>query len=420
MRIRSVLSPAIVGLSLAALPALGAGWNILREPYLEPNLLDGFAFEWQYFMVHDARQQFTGSIGYVLADPRGHLGEVSPLSLVDAFTRKLLPLSVMPSGANIALAGQWGDGSQFANYERFDRDYEASLSDKSFNAESARTGSRVQLLEQATGADPIGSFRLKGETRDAAWDLVVTPDALFGDAAGEFSRMSGTDVGYLPGEQWNVHMEWPRTRVVGTMTNRATNQTYPIDGHGYRENSWGRWNFAFDGWTFSVVSDRSNRVEWAWQTYHKSKSMDWLDVRFEDGGATVSRRFFAHTGQLRWNLNDWFFHSEAHQCVPNAVEVVGEDVDYRIRASYDLTDRQLPMLSTATPLTSIYVIMIHMPYIKGVIENVRTGAVVARFEGQGGGEFSTTRSLWSTLSARQCAAWGQRFNQEYALSIAPR
>jgi hypothetical protein len=415
MKLRSIAF-GLLGcvLSLASAHAQAAGWNVLRDTYMRPSLVDGFTFEWQYFMVHDAKQQFTGSIGYVLVDPRGRLGWVDADGLTDLWQGGLFPLSVMPSGASVALAGTWADGTQFANYERFAQNYAVGIQDKNFTADPNAEGYFAQLLERESVRGDAGVFQLKGQTADAAWDLTVTPEALFESGPEEYTTVRGFDVGFVPGEHWNVHMEWPRTRVVGTIRNLKTGKSYPIDGHGYRENSWGRWNFAVDGWVFSVVSDRKQKVQWAWQTYHKSKDMDWLDVSFEDQGQPVTRRFFAKQDQLRWKLGEWFFHKEARQCVPNTVDVVAEDGDYRVRATYDLTGRQLPMLSTATALTQIFVIMIHMPYIKGVIENVKTGEVVTRFEGQGGGEFSTTRSLWQNLPETNCERWGRRFNTEYS------
>ena len=68
----------------------------MRKEYMAAEegsgLLDGLSLEWEYFMVHD--DSFTGIIGYVLADPREYLGGDAPLKL-------------MPSGMNIAVAGQW-------------------------------------------------------------------------------------------------------------------------------------------------------------------------------------------------------------------------------------------------------------------------------------------------------------------------
>ncbi len=397
-------------------PTIGQepGWNVLTPPYLQSSPVDGFTFEWQYFMVHDAKRQFTGSIGYVLVDPRGRLGNITD---EESLSRWKLPVSLMPSGASLAIAGRWSDGSSFSNYQRFANEFTVSSQTKNFTAKDSQREMFATLTEETKVNALGGAFRLEGQTEDVAWDLLVTPDWMDAGAdqlGAPFGPVSGKDVGFLPGESWNVHMQWPRTHVEGTMTNRKTGETLPISGHGYRENSWGRWNFALDGWVFSVLSDEQSKVQWAWQTYHKSKDMDWLDVRFQDQGVNKSLRFFAKDNQLRWKLKDWFYHRGAHQCVPNAVEVLAQNDDYRIRASYELTDAQLPMLSNATALTRIFVIMIHTPIIKGSIENRKTGEIVATFAGQGGGEFSTTRSLWSDIKPEQCEHWGQRFRKEYS------
>lgn len=390
-----------------------SGWHVLNGDYLGLSPIDGFTFEWQYFMVHDASGQFTGSIGYVLVDPRGRLGGISD---TEGWARWRLPVSVMPSGASIAIAGRWADGSGFSNYERFTSGYEVSGASKNFVASDSERKLSAVLIEETKVSALGGSFRLRGETPDANWDFTVTPD--WPDAGADqlerpFGPVSGSDVGFLPGESWNVHMQWPRTRVTGTMTNLRTGETITISGHGYRENSWGRWNFAVDGWAFAVVSDARSKVMWSWQSYHKSKQMDWLDVRFRDRGVTKSLRLYAKENQLRWRLKDWSFDQAARACIPHAVEVVGQDANYRIRASYDLTEAQQPMLSNATALTRIFVIMTHTPKIRGTIINRNTGDTVASFEAQGGGEFSTTRFVRDDLSPSDCERWGQRFTSEY-------
>lgn len=399
-----------------------AGWNILQPPYTNyTSPIDGFTFEWQYFMVHDARGQFTGSIGFVLADPKGRLGTPSSDGAIVPSKVPPLPFSVMPSGANVAVGGKWGDGSWLSNYERLQDAPRVDPNDKGFSARDTKQGYFAQLTEVERVTPTSGVLELQGRTKDAAWDLTVTPEWITGspvatDSAGvPFGPITGRDVGVLfPGEKWTVHMQWPRTRVSGTMVNLRSGQTFNVSGHGYRENSWGRWNFALDGWAFAVVSDAASQVQWAWQSYHKSKSMDWLDVSFMDQGTQVTRRLFAASDQLRWTLGDWSFDPEARQCVPNKVDVVAGDQDYVIKASYGLRGAQVPLLSSVTPLTTIFVIMIQTPYIRGTIESAKTGRLVTSFEGQGGGEFSTTRSVKSSIDDQECALWGeQRFNREY-------
>ena len=399
-----------------------AGWNILSEPYTLTSPVDGFTFEWQYFMVHDSAGQFTGSIGFVVADPKGRLGSPSSDGAIVPSNTPVLPFSIMPSGPSVAVAGRWADGSWTSNYERLQNGTHVEKEGKGFAARDDKHGYFAELSEADKVTAAGGTFDLKGQTADIAWDLRITPEwteRASDQPALPFGPITGYDMGLLPGEKWTVHMQWPRTHVEGTITNLKTGQSHAISGHGYRENSWGRWNFAVDGWAFSVVSDAASKVQWSWQSYHKSKTMDWVDVSFEDQGQTVKRRYFAHENELRWTLSDWSFHQDARQCVPNKVEVVAQDGDYRIKANYDLTGAQTPMLSQATPLTKIFVIMIHTPYIRGTIENAKTGAVISTFEGQGGGEFSTMRSVRASVDDKGCQAWGERFNREYDKSSFP-
>jgi hypothetical protein len=386
-----------------------SGWNVLNGRYLQSSVSDMFTFEWQYFMVHDAAEQFKGSIGFVLVDPKARLGSTSSGA-------SRLPFDMLPSGPSVAVGGFWGDGSSFSNYERLGSSQQIGVQDKTFAAADGR-GYFAELKEVETVTPTSGVFSLKGKSADAEWDLEVSPDWTHNNTNAygtPFGPVVGTDVGPVPGERWTVHMQWPRTKVQGTMKNLRTGVTHTISGHGYRENAWGRFNFAFDGWAFAILSDARSGVQWAWQTYHRSKDMDWLDVSFEDDGKTVQRRFFAKDDTLRWKLGGWSFHREARKCIPNAVEVVAQDAEYRIRAKYDLAESQTPMLSSATALTKIFVIMVHTPMIRGTIERVATGEVVASFEGRGGGEFSTTRSILPHNSPENCEQWGQRFAREYA------
>ena len=74
---------------LAALPCLPRialsdcnsgleGWEVLTSRYTSsiPPFIDGITFQWDYFMIHST--EFTGSIGYVVADPRGKLTGLMP------------------------------------------------------------------------------------------------------------------------------------------------------------------------------------------------------------------------------------------------------------------------------------------------------------------------------------------------------
>ncbi len=99
--------------SLLILPALSRsprascttglqGWQVLSDDYQigKPYFLDGVTFQWDYFMVHG--DGFTGSIGYVVADPRQHLA------------------GLMPSGGNAAISGMFSaTGEPAADYVNF-------------------------------------------------------------------------------------------------------------------------------------------------------------------------------------------------------------------------------------------------------------------------------------------------------------
>ncbi|MEY3902288.1 MAG: hypothetical protein RL189_1594 [Pseudomonadota bacterium] len=392
-----------------------SGWNVLGDAFLTPSQLDGITFEWQYFMIHDKENKFTGSIGYVLADPRGHLGKTSNSTDND---RWMLPVSLMPSGASVAIGGRWAGDSRISNYHRYSKGFSASHLTKDFSAQDEDASLFAKLTEQRRISANEGLLRLEGRTNDFAWDLNVTPDWIDSNSDESnqpFGPLSGRDVGYLPGENWTVHMQWPRTHVEGTLVNRRTGEELSISGHGYRENAWGRWNFAVDGWAFSVLSDEKSKVQWAWQSYHKSRDMDWLDVRFDDSGVTKRLRLFAKENQLRWNLKDWTYDSSARQCVPNTVEVVGLTNDYEIRAHYSLADgHQQAMISDATPLTRAYVIMVHTPLIQGTIRSRKNGNIITSFQGQGGGEFSFHRNLVDSSGELDCGRMEKHFSQEYA------
>ncbi|MFW5740400.1 MAG: hypothetical protein ACOC1F_08535, partial [Myxococcota bacterium] len=75
----------------------------------------------------------------------------------------------------------------------------------------------------------------------------------------------------------------------------------------------------------------------------------------------------------------------------------------------DLTNRQVPMLSDATPATEQYVIMIQFPWVEGIITRLDDGEVIATFAGQGGGEFSNARSK-AAMTDAECREWGASFS----------
>lgn len=373
------------------------GWNIMSPDYQAPDDLDAISFEWDYFMVHDETGAFTGSIGYLFANPRdaGGLGDL------------------LPKGGNAAVAGLFGDGSRVADYRNFGlENATASGTERSFEAADDGTGHFARITPLRGAAGGKDELLLEGRTEGLAWSLRVSQDwtALSSDPD-VFAPMTGTDVGKMSDDEvWNVNMLWPRTQVKGTVTRLSDGKEIAVDGHGYRENSWGRWAFNFGGWDFAVVSDEASGVSWAWQSYHQeSDQLDYLDVGFVDDGEVKLEQFKASEGELGWEHPSWTFDEKARVCVPTSTKVVARNDRYVVEANAELGDKQVPMLSDATAATDQYVIMIQFPWVEGTITRVDDGTVVVTFAGQGGGEFSNARSSKSSMSDDECNAWGESF-----------
>jgi hypothetical protein len=383
-----------------------AGWNILAPSYPANNNLDLLSFEWDYFMVHDKEGKFTGSIGYLIANPRNSTIFIPGMA------------DLVPAGGNTAIAGKFEGGSPSANYHNFRSNYQASGKRRYFEGVEPGTDLFAALIPVPEN----NALLLQGQTEDFAWDLVVTQDwpELTGEKGnGAFEPVTGRDVGnnaalaLLGGEVWTVDMLWPRTKIVGTITDLSDPLdpvTVTIDGHGYRENSHGRWAFNAGGWDFGVVSDEASQVMWTWQTYHHaSTKLDFADVAFYDGDELVIAHFNSNEKQLGWFHEDWRFHSGARQCMPRSAEVLAVNEDYIVEARLDIGDNQVPMLSNATAATRAYVIQILFPMISGTIKRRATGEVITTFAGQGGGEFSVSRQP-ASVSERSddwCYCWGR-------------
>lgn len=374
------------------------GWNIMSPEYLEPSDIDGISFEWDYFMVHASDGAFTGSVGYLFANPRN----VSGLG------------DLLPKGGNAAVAGLFKDGGRAADYRNFGIDGSSiSGTERRFDAQGDGDGQFAKMTpERAAVAGEPDSLHLEGKTDAFAWDLRVVQDWPALSASGSvFAPMRGDDVGsLLTDENWNVNMLWPRTRIDGAVTRLGTGEQIAVSGHGYRENSWGRWAFNMGGWDFGVVSDEASGVSWAWQSYHKkSVALDYVDVGFVDDGAVKLEQFRASNGEVGWSHPSWTFDAEARLCVPLTTHVEAQNAEYRIVADLDLKDRQVPMLSDATSATKQYVIMIQFPLVSGTITRRSDGVQVAAFSGQGGGELSNARSQATSMTDAECNEWGAAF-----------
>jgi len=197
-------------------------------------------------------------------------------------------------------------------------------------------------------------------------------------------------------EHWTVNMIWPTTYVKGTVTNRKTGITYPINGHGYRENSFGRWAFCFGGWDFYFMSDMAQKIQIGFQTYHFNTSdLDFMDVDFIDPaiGQPVGIRCWAKNGELGWDHTQWNWNTSAHQCVPKIAHIIGKKNGYIVDVTATINNDYYAMLSNITPLTSIFDINCLFPKYSGTIKRT-TGQTLYTFTNiQGGGEFALPRSV---------------------------
>lgn len=393
--------------------------NIVQDDYLgnesDSALLDGISLEWEYFMVHD--DDFTGIIGYVLADPREFLGGDADLKL-------------MPSGMNLAVAGRWGGVgtdntvSDFINFKPSQmtpgvHSMTVVASDDDDGDDETGNWCRLSVVPNPDGSHLQGKLRLEGKTPGARFDVTVEQgwterDGVGRDAAGNGpfgpARSDRNDIGVLPGEHWTVNMIWPRTDVKGSMTDLRGTNPVVIDGHGYRENSWGRWTFVTDGWDFAILSDDTAGVQWSWQTYHNSASMDFLDVSFIDNNELKVVQFEGKHGELGWSHSDFAWNADAYQCAPQDALVEGANDEYYVKATITIGDQQTPLLSDLTVVTKVYAIMEWFPTIEGEIFRA-DGTPVTTFQGQAGGEISFIKSPWKVSDWWCDNVFGKQFRQ---------
>jgi len=260
---------------------------------------------------------------------------------------------------------------------------------------------------------------LEGQNDKFKWNLTVSEQwgeryaAVDNNSDAPFSLVkSQGDIGIIPGESWNVDMLWPRTKVVGTITRRDNGKVINIDGHGYRENSWGRWAFVLGGWDFAILSDSSTGVQWAWQSYHPSaQSLDTLDVSFVQNGQVKLERFRTTDSTLGWYHTGWHFDFGGKQCVPDYATVIGQNARYRVEAKVTSKQRT-PLLSNSTFVTSIYMIDEQFPTVSGKIIDRATGTTVTTFSGQAGGEFAFHKTALPYIDPVSCTLWGTSLFRE--------
>jgi hypothetical protein len=388
------------------------GWDILTEGHRQlANVRHGLSFQWDYFMVHD--DDFTGSIGYVVADPE-----------------KLL-LGLMPTGGSAAIGGKFLNTDQLSvEYMHFGHQgwtgpgsegYTASAVVREFYAEK-ESGLYYARMIPVPAEDKI---ILQGQTENFQWDLEVTQDwadRCDPDYLTNFGPVTGFDVSKDPysGQFWTVDMNWMRLHVVGTITNLTTGEILDINGHGYRETAWGPWQFNTSGWDFVVVSDENSipigtEVQWSLQTYHHSETLDYLDVSFKQDGELKAERFKSELGELGWYHTDWTFNSEAGVCLPRDMMVLAKNDNYIVEVNVDIGDNQLPLLSDLTVFTEAYTIVVRFAQLTGTIKDANTQEVVATFSGPGGGEFGVPRLYeGAVLTDEECSL---RYGSFYTESL---
>lgn len=378
------------------------GWRILQDDFEQNTPLDVVSFEWDYFMIHNHDGRFNGIVGYVLANPRGHLKNL---------------IEIVPNAGNMAVVAEIDGKVPVSNYTNFGfSNTTFSSTERYLSGDDASTG-QYGLIEPAYGQGALlePALHLTGRSTDYEWDLIVTGGMKDRDGArtgndAAFTVAHGEDVGVFKSEKWAVDAIWPRTNVTGTFKVLATGEIIAIDAKGYREDSWGTYLLSIDGWDFMVFSEFEEQgVLMSLQTYHRSESMDFLDVSFYDNGELISQRFRPTNGQLGWQHPAWKWDERAHQCVPQNTEIVAQNDTYRIEAQIDIGTRQVPILTDKTFGTRIYFIQEHFPHVTGVIRNLQTGDIVKEFSGQAGGEFSYTKKLLgSARTDAQCKTWGDK------------
>jgi len=381
------------------------GWHILQDDYDSSHSLDLISFEWDYYMIHDSSSGFYAIIGYLVSNPRHRLCEV---------------VRFLPDGGNMAIVVQLRGDKPISQYINFGIDrYEASPDERFFQA----MDENADLYAEETplwGEGPRGedAMRIRGRSDFYEWDLVVN-ERWSDRPNGEYRPSAGHDIGRLPGEVWTVDVVWPSTEVRGTVRVLETGEIVEIEGHGYRENSWGRYALTPDGWDFFVFSEDREDLESAgieaekgvslvMQTYHKSTSLDFADLSFYDGRELRNLRFKAEDGEMGWYHSSWRWDSEPWQCVPEDLVLVLENKAYRVDVDVTMgLENQRPILSNLTAPVAIYFIQEMFPYFEGTIINKMTGKVVREFDGFGGGEFSFHKSarLWPAMGF-ECNLWG--------------
>jgi hypothetical protein len=395
------------------------GWNILNSRFVAESHedLDADSFEWDYFMIHDKNSKFSGIVGMVLVDPRGKAR------------------GIMPSGGNIAVLGKL-NGRIISNFENFGLGVNASAEEAYMHCPKGDGEHPTSWgIESVASTDPP-TIRLQGEMEDVIYDFEVRQDWTEREgldrkkgprdvvAEGPFAPMTAPDVGFNPRANWTVNMFWPRTKVVGTITDKRSNESFAIDAHGYRENSFGRWFFALGGWDFAIMSDAKSGVQWNWQSYYTVKTLiptapqvdqsrqgSTLDVSFIEPETKRLRAVQFSGEELGWEHPSWSFRPTTRQCMPSDLVVTAANDELEVVMKVHIGNDQAAMLSDATLLVKAYVIEEWFPYFNGTIRRTNDSEPFVSFQGVGGGEISMLRNLLPDLPTWACEPYGKWFQR---------
>lgn len=385
------------------------GWNIL-QPNFDTGIpqLDGLALEWEYFMIHDTKLAFTGLVGFVISDPNG------------------FQQGIAPSGGNVLFSGLIGNKT-FASFQSYGlKNYTEERTRRSFQGGTRDSVDYARLTPNEDGT----TFFVEGQDKNYQYNFFVREafssrnrETPFGDPDAVFSTITALDIGG-PGESWSVDSVWPRSKVDGWLRDLNTGETIPIDGHGYRENAYGRWAFLFGGWDFVVMSDSLSKakVQFVLQSYYTlprpdgttpgpSTDNDIIDLSFDRTSSSGRvRRIAQRFRNITLVHPTWEFNVASNQCRPLTSFVTAENALWKVNASWAYENRQEAILSNFSVATRAFVIQEHFPLLSGAIfrkRNDGTEVLVDTFSGVAGGEFSSPRSPSPIpLTPEQCVFFG--------------
>ena len=364
-------------------------------------------------MIHDKKAGYFGILGHVINNPRTRLSHY---------------VQLLPDGGNVAMIGFMDNKTLHGDYTNFGaKNWVANSDTLNFFASRESNKSFAKTTERAQGS-PNGqkAMHLEGRTPSYIWDLIAWQDWTSRPTVSP-RAVSANDMGRLPNELWTVDILWPRSRIKGTITYLPTSKIYNIDAHGYRENSWGRYDVVTDGWDFYVFSEaaedlaakgQNEGVSLVVQTYHKSKQSDYTDVGFLDNGVPTTQRFWSKNGEMTIQHNNWFWSEDANQCVPIETQIALENATYRVNITAKMPPtHQTTLLSHITLPVGLYFIQDLFPEFTGEIIRKADGHTITTFQGGGAGEFSYAKAPTPiSLSPTTCSIWGRAFDKLFPVN----